>query len=329
MSKNSTRVSICVPFFKNEYGLKKLLDSIQTQLFRDFEVVITDDSPTDSARAILESYSSFFEIRYYHNVVALGPAKNWNASLENARGEYLKIMHHDDWFSAPDSLQKFVTLMEANPTAVIGFSGSANYDLKGGLKRLVYATKKQISALKSDPTLLCRGNILGAPSVTIVKRGQGILYDPDLKWLVDLDYYMSHLLKYKGQFAITTEILVNISVASGEQLTSFCDGNITVEIGEYSRVYNKIYALNGRSFHAFMNIWSLLMRFGVDPTQFPALVPRSEPFFTDSIFAAKACKLLNTVDNCICLTLKVFNPFSWSRFLIKRVSFLICYLRRA
>lgn len=123
------KVSICIPAYGNPEGIRRLLDSIKEQTFTDYEVVLTDDSPDDSVRdAALESDMEC--LRYHKNEKRLGATGNWNEAVRRAKGEYIKIMHHDDWFSQPDSLERFVALLDGAPEAALAFCGSWQVTLK-------------------------------------------------------------------------------------------------------------------------------------------------------------------------------------------------------
>ena len=50
--------SICIPAYKNTDYLKRLLDSISIQTFRDFEVIITDDSPDETVSTFINNYNA-------------------------------------------------------------------------------------------------------------------------------------------------------------------------------------------------------------------------------------------------------------------------------
>ena len=115
------KVSICIPAFNNEPSVRRLLESIEKQDFKDYEVIITDDSDEDGIRKLAEEKEY---VDYYKNPQRLGAAANWNAAISRADGEYIKIMHHDDWFTAEDSLKEFVNLLDKHPEACLGFSGS-------------------------------------------------------------------------------------------------------------------------------------------------------------------------------------------------------------
>lgn len=125
------KVSICVPAYGNPMGIKRLLDSIKAQTFADYEVVVTDDSPDDSVKAVALG-AGMERLHYYKNETRMGATGNWNEAVRRSKGEYIKMMHHDDWFSQPDSLGHFVKLLDDAPEAGLAFSGSWQVTLNAG-----------------------------------------------------------------------------------------------------------------------------------------------------------------------------------------------------
>jgi glycosyltransferase involved in cell wall biosynthesis len=60
------KISICIPAYKQADKLEKLLHSIENQTYRDFEVIVTDDSPNDEVRDLcLMGFN--FPVFYYKN----------------------------------------------------------------------------------------------------------------------------------------------------------------------------------------------------------------------------------------------------------------------
>src|SRR3989344_6387452 len=98
------KVSICIPTYKQVDYLRKTLNSVLVQDFHDYELIITDDSSDDSVKNLLKEFDFKGKLKYYHNKIALGSPANWNYSLKQATGEYIKILHHDDFFTADNSL---------------------------------------------------------------------------------------------------------------------------------------------------------------------------------------------------------------------------------
>ena len=77
-------ISICIPAYQNKKFLERLLKSISIQTFKDFEVVVSDDSPTNELENICRSYSDTFKIHYYRNAIPLGTPGNWNFAISKA-----------------------------------------------------------------------------------------------------------------------------------------------------------------------------------------------------------------------------------------------------
>ena len=74
-------ISICIPAYKQVDFLQRLLDSIRTQTFRDFEVILTDDSPDNAVADLVTAFSTALPIRFIKNPVALGTPENWNEAI--------------------------------------------------------------------------------------------------------------------------------------------------------------------------------------------------------------------------------------------------------
>ena len=48
------KVSICIPAYNNGPGVKRLLESIKNQTYKDYEVILTDDSTTEEVRKAVD-----------------------------------------------------------------------------------------------------------------------------------------------------------------------------------------------------------------------------------------------------------------------------------
>src|SRR5215469_11343388 len=97
------KVSICIPAFQQPTCLRRALDSVFFQTFKDYEVIISDDSTDNSVENVVREYNrERAGVKYHKNAVTKGSPENWNAAIELATGEYIKILHHDDCFSGKD-----------------------------------------------------------------------------------------------------------------------------------------------------------------------------------------------------------------------------------
>lgn len=227
------KVSICIPTYQNVNGFKRLMDSIIIQTFTDFEIIITDDSPDDKIENEINNYANM-EISYYRNNPRKGAAGNWNEAISHARGQYIKIMHHDDWFTYEDSLNDFVEMLDKHPEAVMAFCGTSQVSENESYQR--YIADMDVCLLKEDYRNLYLGNTIGAPSAVIHRRTDA-QYDLNLSWLIDSEFYMG-LLKENPNFIYTKKDLISIGI-SNTQLTNSCIENSDLISFEYGYVFQK------------------------------------------------------------------------------------------
>lgn len=212
-------VSICIPTYKQPDLLKRTLESIQRQTYKNIEIVVTDDSPDEAVSLLCSQLQASLPIRYYRNERALGSPANWNASLAKAEGAYVMLLHHDDWFLKNDALERYVNVFTANPKLDAVFSRHNPVDEKGGQT----PTKLEpalIAQLISLPDLLIRSNQVGPPSNLILSARVLQHYNEKYIWLVDVEYYI-RLLKGGAKFHFLNERLMHIGIHK-DQITEFC-----------------------------------------------------------------------------------------------------------
>lgn len=100
-------VSVCIPTYNREFFLKETLDSVFTQTYKDFEVVVVDDGSTDGTKQMLERNG--YNVRYQRQENA-GDAAARNKLIELANGKYISFLDSDDLLY-PDSLERMVKAM--------------------------------------------------------------------------------------------------------------------------------------------------------------------------------------------------------------------------
>lgn len=115
-------VSIRTPAYKRTQSLKRLLDSILSQTYHLYEVIITDDSPGTEVFDLVSLHPLAAAIKYFKNDLRLGAAGNWNESIRRAKGDWIKIMHNNDWFGNPSALKVFADSARHSPDSSFLFS---------------------------------------------------------------------------------------------------------------------------------------------------------------------------------------------------------------
>lgn len=109
-----------MPAYNAEKYLREAIDSILSQTYKDFELIIVNDGSTDSTKEIILSYSDP-RIIYLENECNSGICITLNNGLNAAHGKYIARMDSDD-VSVPDRFEKQVAFLDAHPE--IGVVGS-------------------------------------------------------------------------------------------------------------------------------------------------------------------------------------------------------------
>jgi glycosyltransferase involved in cell wall biosynthesis len=252
-------ISICIPAFQRTGHLKRLLDSIDMQTFRHFEVIITDDSPGGEVGELVKNHPLYPMIRYFKNTNTLGTPENWNEGLRMARADWIKIMHDDDWFSGADSLRYFAEAIERG-TDRFYFSAFTNV-FPDGHSKIIKIKKGELKILKRIPENLLSANRIGPPSAVIFKRDHSIVFDKRMKWLVDIDFYIRYLKKHPAAGYIYKN-LVRIGI-SDSQVTHSSFGNPHIEIPERFMLAEKLDSDTSRNIRVFDSWWRFLRNLSI------------------------------------------------------------------
>src|SRR3989339_757173 len=116
------KVTIGVPVCNGQNYLRESLNSLLSQSFDDFELIISDNASTDATQQICEEYAAKDKrIRYHRNEQNLGAARNFNRLAELAKGSYFKWAAHDD-ICNPTLLEKAVGVLDEDKSTSIAYA---------------------------------------------------------------------------------------------------------------------------------------------------------------------------------------------------------------
>ncbi len=88
------RYSLIIPVYNRPDEVDELLQSLTTQHFQDFEVIIVEDGSSIPCREVTARYTDLLDIRYFEKPNS-GPGQTRNYGAERSRGEYLIILDSD------------------------------------------------------------------------------------------------------------------------------------------------------------------------------------------------------------------------------------------
>lgn len=118
-------VSVIIPNYNHAKYLRQRIDTILSQTYRDFEIIILDDCSTDNSREIIDDYTSRFSfIKRYYNTSNSGNAfTQWDLGVNKAKGEFIWIAESDD-FADPAFLEKSSAILTNNENVGIVYCNS-------------------------------------------------------------------------------------------------------------------------------------------------------------------------------------------------------------
>lgn len=147
------QLSIAIPIHNMSHAdffLKRLMQSLEIQTFRDFEIVITKEGKM---------------------------AENTNAAIKKCKGDIIKILYMDDYLAHEDSLANLVNNFKGGWLA----TGCLHDDgMNIGNPHLP----------KWNDNIKDGVNTIGSPSVVAIENNNPLFFDEKMSWLLDCDYYV-------------------------------------------------------------------------------------------------------------------------------------------
>lgn len=121
-TKTNPLVSIILSCYNSEKYLAETLASVLTQTYQNWELIAVNDCSTDGTQQML-SMAAMADVRVKHiDRMTRGgrPSITKNTGLDNAKGEYIAFLDHDDLF-LPKKIEELVSVLENNRTCVAAF----------------------------------------------------------------------------------------------------------------------------------------------------------------------------------------------------------------
>lgn len=146
------QVSILMPVYNTAPYLREAMDSMLSQTFTDFELIVLDDCSPDNAEEIIDTYDDSRIIRY-RGEKNVGLSNVLNVGVGMAQGKYIARMDSDD-ISMPNRLKVQVDYLETHPEIDLVSVGMQLFGSKEEVWiRDLNPEKVKINALFHSPVL--------------------------------------------------------------------------------------------------------------------------------------------------------------------------------
>lgn len=177
------KVDIIVPVYNRIQYLSEALESIYSQSYKNFQIIVVDDGSTDDVENMVKKYKGSIKYIYQKNQ---GVAAARNAGLKEADGEYLAFLDSDDvWMD--NYLKEQVKFLEDNPS--IDVVCRPLYIFEDATKEYIKIIGSQIPVDSSIQKRILEGGI--PPSGVLAKRKcfNNIFFDRSLKGDEDIELW--------------------------------------------------------------------------------------------------------------------------------------------
>ncbi len=222
-------ISIAIPTYEmngaGKFFLEKSLDLLLKQTYKNFEVVISDHSQNDEIEKLCLNFNNL-DITYVKNDKNIGSSSaNFNNAIKNCKYDIIKLLMQDDYIYDTNTLldiKNYFNDEKLNWLITGCFYGS---DINNPLGSMVPYYNDAIHE---------GNNTIGSPSVVAIRKTSDLeLFNPDLIWLMDCDYYKRLHNKW-GNPAVISEHKIFINQHE-DQLTNRITSDVKIQEAEFLR----------------------------------------------------------------------------------------------
>ena len=198
-------VSVIIPTYDRVVMVRRAIDSVLAQTFRDFELIVVDNGSRDGTEEMVRNIPDP-RVRLVRRPRPEGPARARNAGIALARGEWVAFLDNDDeWL--PEKLERQLARIEqeSDPKTAIVYC-SLYFEQAGGERHLPQERELPEGDLTDN---FLRQNVIMTPSVYVVKRSALTEvggFAPAASPVEDLDCWL-RLARLGYRFAVLREPL--------------------------------------------------------------------------------------------------------------------------
>lgn len=225
-------ITVIIPTYNRAHLLPDAMDSVLSQTYEDFELLVVDDHSTDNTEQVVKDYSDS-RIKHLKNNRTKGAQGARNTGIFAAKGEWLAFLDSDD-FWVETKLEKQLCVIK-NRQDLVGVScGFKRIDIHTG--QLLSTTLPVKKAFQRDD--IFHKNIIGGFSVFLCRKSTALSVggvDESFPALQDRDFY-TRLLRYGKIYAID-EPLVKYRINNKERISSDEEAKL-VSLEKYLQKYN-------------------------------------------------------------------------------------------
>lgn len=245
MKYSRPTISIIIPVYNAERYLRRCLDSIIAQTFKDFEVILVNDGSTDESGKICDEYASIDNRINVTHTQNNGASSARNLGLDNAKGKFIAFCDADDYTE-----NNWLSVFMSNISKYDIVISSINQNQNGVLTKRIFPYK--VHEVDLTWTIL---KFEGAPGFLwnkcyrneIIQKNH-IRFNESYKIWED-EEFVSHYFMYAKSAIMTSEITYNYFVPNyDEKYNGLQNISTVIDIFEHT---TKFLSIDGPLYHVY------------------------------------------------------------------------------
>lgn len=217
-------ISIIVPIYNAEITLKKCVDSLVNQSYKDIEILLINDGSTDNSSSICQEYADKYASVLYFSKENSGVSDTRNYGLNKAKGEYIMFVDSDDFVDTTicECLINSATLNGSDLVAC-GYKVSIGDGYENVIEPCL---DKAFKEKNYNHFLLNVNNVMGSSCRLLIKRDltNGCKFDENIKICEDLLFTLEIVSK-SDKISVVNEYLYNYNLDEIANLTKYFKSN--------------------------------------------------------------------------------------------------------
>ena len=194
------KISVIVPVYNSGQYLKKCLDSLVNQTFKDYEIIVINDGSTDISQYIIDEYEIKYPFIKAFNKENGGMSSARNLGLDKASGDYIAFVDSDDFVETFFLEKMYNKAIETNSDVVICNYFALNEEKKNTINcHMKFSSDEKKEYLLSPPMVW--NKLIKSNMFNYIRYKEGIFYE-------DLDICVK-LLSFINKVSFVDEPLYN------------------------------------------------------------------------------------------------------------------------
>ncbi|EGQ9134655.1 glycosyltransferase family 2 protein [Vibrio alginolyticus] len=185
MQKSQSLVSIIMPSYNSDGTILESIQSVLSQTYKNWELIIVDDRSTDNTWQVIQTYADKYDnIRVYQNKENLGAGASRNFAIKKAKGRFIAFLDSDDLWTEDKLAEQIPFMLENNyPLTYTHYSRFTSEEELSVVTAPEYTTYKK----------LMYSNVIGCLTAVYDAQALGKRYMPLIRKRQDMGLWLDIL----------------------------------------------------------------------------------------------------------------------------------------